>query len=218
MGGLINRGCSLNIKSSVVYSVPYFSQWESRHLIEDIAYKKIDASEDPLWMNSGADSAEEYGTLSRHACGMACLKMILAFKRNKELKTIKLLKECMQYDGYVVHNEDIKGLYYEPFSKYVKDYFQINSRVVKKLSIEEIVKESINGALVMASVNKEIRKPNITPSKKGGHLILVVGVNVEENRIIFHNPSGHQQDVQAFTNVTFETFDKFFAYRGIVIY
>ncbi len=198
-------------------NVPYFAQWESRSLIGDIAYRRIDAGADPLWQNSGAESLEEYSEWSRHACGMACLKMVLAYKLGQDHKLMELLRDCRSYGGYVVENDNIRGLYYAPFVCFIHHHFGLEGNIITKMSYDDIVKEILNGSLVMASVNKEIRKPEIIPDKRGGHLILVVGIDTDKNLIYFHNPSGHTADTQEYVGLPFSIFEKFFAHRGIVI-
>lgn len=58
-------------------NTPYFGQWESISLIDKIISQEIDASEDPLWAQSGTLTQAEYAHWSRHLCGIACIKMIL---------------------------------------------------------------------------------------------------------------------------------------------
>src|SRR3989338_258315 len=84
-----NRKVYIPKKEFVVYkNVPYFSQWESKDLVNDIINKKISAKDDPLWKKSGAKNKKEYELWSWNGCGMACFKMILAYKFKKEIPVV----------------------------------------------------------------------------------------------------------------------------------
>ena len=130
-------------------NIPYFSQWESKELIKDIISKKISAKEDPLWKKSGADTKEEYELWSWNACGMACLKMLIAYKYNKEIPLIKLGKKCKKYGGYAGKN--LNGLYYKPFIKFVKEEFNINAKIISPMVIQDIIKELEKNNFIIAS-------------------------------------------------------------------
>ena len=70
--------------------VPYFAQWESQELVSKFLENPQCAFEDPNWHFSGAETAEEYARWSRHLCGIACLKMILAATRYKSYPMFNL--------------------------------------------------------------------------------------------------------------------------------
>ena len=197
--------------------VPYFSQWESQDLIEAIVYRQLAPREDPLWQRSGALEREEYHIWSRHACGMACLKMLLAFHRGVEYPLLQLLRECREYGGYVEQDGAIIGLYYAPFVDYIRQRFALLGSVQTSLDYRQICDAISRGALLLVSVNKEIRKPDSVPEKKGGHLVLVVGVDPEQQLIYFHNPSGHTEKSRSLACLPYVQFELFFAYRGIVV-
>jgi len=60
--------------------VPYFSQWESAELAERFVDGSLDLADDPRWAVSGARTPAEYGYWASKVCGLACLKMILAWR------------------------------------------------------------------------------------------------------------------------------------------
>jgi hypothetical protein len=60
---------------------------------------------------------------------------------------------------------------------------------VTDLEPARITRELDQGRLVMASVHKEIRRPEHDPPAIGGHLVLVTGHANEQ--VTFRNPSGH---------------------------
>ena len=59
------------------HPVRVFTQFQSPDRIAGIVYEGADPADDPLWQRSGAASPDEYGRWCKHACGMACLQMVL---------------------------------------------------------------------------------------------------------------------------------------------
>jgi len=205
-------------KQKKILKIPFFSQWESAQLVEDIVKGKIWASSDPKWKNSGAESTEEYIYWSWNICGMACLKMILADKFDKEYKLIELAKSCESYGGYRRNGNKIEGLFYKPFSVFLKQDYGLKARVWGWfLTIGRIRKEIEKGNYVMASVNAHIRDLGKEPMFKGGHLVLVTGYDRESHVLYLHNPSGFWKQSQQNFEITENDFRKYFAGRGIVI-
>src|SRR5258708_36283534 len=85
------------LTSFVLENFPYFSQWESANLADKFWSGKMRVLDDPKWKNSGAKTKLDYLNWSWSACGMACLKMILAFKTKKTYPIIELGEECKKY-------------------------------------------------------------------------------------------------------------------------
>ena len=71
------------------------------------------------------------------------------------------------------------------------------------------------GRLVIASVHKEIRRPEREPPGTGGHLVLVTGY--QDDQLTFRNPSGHTRETGMAT-LPATTFDRFAAHRGIALH
>ena len=67
----------------------------------------------------------------------------------------------------------------------------------------------------MASVHKEIRRPEHDPLATGGHLVLVTGY--DDGQVAFHNPSGHTRQAGIAT-LPMPVFDRFAAHRGIALH
>jgi hypothetical protein len=199
--------------------IPYYSQWESPELVTDILQKKIKASEDPNWKNSGAETPEEYEFWSWNICGMACLKSILDFTFKEKLKTINLAKDCAEYGGYKIEGNRIEGLYYKPFCKYVGEKFNLKASFFgQDLTIPIVEKGLTENSFFILSVNKLIRNfRDREPAKKGGHLVLVTGIDPKSRYIYIHNPSGYSGISQIHYKVPYTEFLKFFAKRGIII-
>lgn len=198
--------------------IPYFSQWESRALNRDILNRKIDATDDPLWRNSGAKTKDEYRSWSWASCGMACTKMILAHRTGKILPTATLGMTCASYGGYEFPLEDNVGLIYTPYVTFLKKEFGLSSKIVSPLLPREIMHELSEGHYVIASVGPNIRNLKSWPKQKGGHLILMLGYDLDKQEFYFHNPSGDSVETQECAAVSFADFAEYFGGRGIVIY
>jgi hypothetical protein len=196
---------------------PYFSQWETASMTLSVLERGAPALlADPLWQQSGADTAEEYARWAVNICGMACLKMILA-TRGEHHRTIDLARGCTAFGGYVVNDEDqsIRGLIYAPFVTYVSEIFDLEAETITSLPTTGIAGILENNAFFIASVNSQIRWPDREPPSKGGHLVLVTAATAKSIR--FHNPSGHDEASQADVELPVAIFDRFFANRGVAV-
>lgn len=197
-------------------SLPYFSQWESRELVEKIITKQIKPQDDPRWQESGAIDSEEYALWSWSCCGMACLKMILAHRSNEVVPIITLGRQCLKYGGYKLPLGNSPGLYYKPFIRFIKEKYSLDGKAVSTLTLSEIKQTLSDGGYVMASVTPEIRFPENVPKKHGGHLVLLFGYDDRKRVVYLHNPSGFK-DTQEKVEVSYEHFRRFFDNKGIVI-
>lgn len=207
---------STHKKSFIHKDIPYFSQWESRDLVEKIIKKQISAADDPHWKESGAKTTQEYTAWSWSCCGMACLKMILAHKYRKVIPLVHLGKKCLNYGGYRLPLETSPGLFYKPFVSFVKSEYGLNGRAMSVLTLTEIKQVLSDGGYVMVSVTPEIRFPLEEPTKRGGHLVLVVGYDDEKGAIYINNPSGFK-GTQEQVEIPYRQFHKFFDNKGILI-
>ncbi|TIW21716.1 MAG: hypothetical protein E5V65_05510 [Mesorhizobium sp.] len=197
--------------------VPYFSQWESPGMTLPLLAEGPSALyRDPLWRNSGADTIEDYARWAVNVCGMACLKMILAARREIH-PTHELARACTTYGGYVVNEIDgsIKGLIYEPFVRFVSDRFGLSAETMTNVDMAMVPGLFSRWRYFIASVHPGIRWPEREPPSKGGHLVLVTAASPETIR--FHNPSGHDPQSQADVTLPLASFDRFFARRGIAV-
>ena len=197
--------------------VPYFAQWESRELVAQILDGTVQAEDDPKWKASGATSKAEYASWSWSACGMACLKMILAHRNNSVIPLVTLGKKSLAYGCYDKPLETSVGLKYTPFVDFLAQEFNIAAKAAPVLPCDQIVNELAHGNYVMASVNSLIRNPSSKPVGKGGHLVLVLGYNLDRREFYLHNPSGGIAASESYAAVSFQDFTKFFSNKGIVV-
>ncbi|WP_275507228.1 C39 family peptidase [Rhizobium sp. AC27/96] len=202
----------------VAQKVPYFSQWETPDMTLAVVAEgaQVALLRDPLWASSGARTVEDYARWAGNLCGMACLKMVLAARTGKTVPIMDLAMGCRDYGGYVEEADGrIKGLIYAPFVPFVRDRFGLHARVVTGISVAEIADILRQSEFFIASVHHSIRWPETEPPMKGGHLVLVTGI--DGSRIRFHNPSGHVDATRENAEMSLEVFEKFFAGRGIAI-
>lgn len=195
-------------------AVPYFCQWESAHLAGDIIQGKLALADDPAWRGSGARDVDEYARWASHVCGMACLKMVLAARDGRDYPTLELARGSLPYGAYTVKGEQIKGMIYAPFVRYVGEVFGLQARVHVDLRVDQLPGLMSQAAYFMASVHPWIRWPERQPPKKGGHLVLVTRATPDS--VVFHNPSG-EPGTQADVALPLAVFDEFFAGRGVAI-
>jgi hypothetical protein len=196
------------------HDVPYFSQWESPEIVPDLLSGGRRASDDPKWTASGALTPEEYEFWSSKICGMACLRMILAYQGHEVPPAVSLAKECEEHGGYVRQKAGVDGLIYAPFVAWVRAKFGIKCEVRGTLSFQDLETAVRGGALVMASVHHTIRWPDRHPPARGGHLVLVT--EVDDGHVFFNNPSGLPAVNQHRAQLSWESLEPFYAYRGIL--
>lgn len=198
--------------------VPYFSQWESRTLIDRFLSRELRSEDDPLWRDSGAQSPEEYAQWCPHICGIACLKMLLAYRTERVFPLLELVRDAVAFGVYRPEIGDSgKRLLYRPFVSWLGERFQIQASVVEHTESSFLDARLREGNMLMASVHPGIRHHDLEPPARGGHLVLVLGVDGETGDWVFHNPSGFERKTQEYVSMPRTNFDRYFANRGILI-
>jgi hypothetical protein len=198
-------------------NVPYFSQWETPELAEKIINKEISSEEDPKWKGSGAATKKEYANWSWSGCGMACTKMLVAHLHEEDIPLVELGKKCANYGGYTLPVEDSVGLIYGPYTKFLAEEFKLTAEAVIPLIVPEIIEALSAGKYVIASVSPKIRHVSDKPVTRGGHLILMLGYDLDKSLLYFHNPSGFTRETREYTSISLSGFKKFFGGRGILV-
>lgn len=206
--------------------VPYRAQFASPELIQSFISGERSVFDDKNWRKSGARTKHEYAIWAWNGCGMSCLQMILEHK-GQNFSHAELGCMCLTYGGYVKNetaaaNKDYKnyyeGLFYAPFVACIRQEFALHAQVVSPMTITEILRALEKEQLVTASVHPDIRVPDAVPTGMRGHLVLVVGYDLDKKLLFLHNPSGYYNSSQEFAEVSFSQFEKFFTHRGIVIH
>lgn len=197
-------------------SFPSITQYATPDLIEAIAYRGHPPGDDPNWHASGAPDKKSYAFWCARLCGMACLKMALTARDGDAPSLFDLLDGCRAYGGYVERPDGtVGGLYYDPFVRFADAQYRLRAEIVTSLTDERLERELDRGNLVMASVHKEIRKPESPAPGRGGHLVLVTGYR--DGRFHFRNPSGHVPSAVT-TSLLRSRFDDYAAHRGIILH
>ena len=197
-------------------NMPYFSQWESPELAAEFIDGSRRAADDPRWAASGASSPEEYEFWSHRACGLACLKMIMAWRGLPVPPTMRLVEHALAIGAYLPDGERVRGLIYRPFADWVGAEYGIDAEVASDLPMDSLVTYVAGGTPVIASVHPWVRWPQRTPPERGGHLVLVTGV--VDGAVRLHNPSGLPGVSQRNALIGPGDFARFAAGRGIVIH
>jgi len=197
--------------------VTVFTQYASADLIGPIAYEGLNPANDPAWGLSGATSREDYGRWCRHLCGLACFQTALHHYFGTTPTLFSLLAGCREYGGYVEIDGDIHGLIYEPFARYAREVYGLYAKVFPVLETASLMDLLTEEYLVIASVGKEIRRPEIRPTKRGGHLVLVTGHAADSDTVLFSNPSGHTAEARM-AELSKSNFEEFFGNRGVALH
>lgn len=195
--------------------VPYFSQWESQELVPQFVAGSLSPAADPNWAASGARTPAEYAFWSGRVCGLACLRMILAFRGVPVPATMRLVDKALQWKAYIPDGDRVIGLIYQPFADWVRQDYGVEVAVVPDLTLDSVRLTASPATPVIASVHHWIRWPDRTPPQTGGHLVLVTGAT--DGILRLHNPSGLPGSSQHDVLIAAADFARFFAGRGMII-
>lgn len=200
--------------SAVTRSVPVVSQYASPALVAEIQAGRRAVADDPAWPTTGAPDLESYAAWAQRWCGMACLRMAL-LARDGEAPTLHALATAAHRHGaYRDEPGAPGGLIYAPFVEFVGRELGLVARSEPRLTVEDLTVAVDAGALVIASVTSEVRRPASVPTRTGGHLVLVVAH--EEGHLTHHDPAGDAPDSRV-ARLPVAVFARFFAGRGIVL-
>ncbi|MGW3958028.1 C39 family peptidase [Streptomyces sp. NPDC004752] len=201
----------------MVHPVPYYAQWETPELVEQIITGQVSAAHDPAWAASGATTPDEYAWWSRRLCGMACLRMALHhYTRASPPRAMDLARDYTAVGAYV-HRPDggLDGLIYTPFAAHTRRHHALDAQIHTDFPLHQVAGHIRAGHLVMLSVHPSVRTSDTTPPHTGGHLVLAVGT--APGTLTVHNPSGFHGRSQQFVTLPLKTLDRFYAHRGIVL-
>jgi len=160
------------------------------------------------WREDGFSSLDESLYWSNRSCGIACARMVIGYFNGHAPLMSELLHQALRVSAYSpmgwIHKDLLKILGYYGLSGEAR-------RIGDDL--EPIVEALIKSELIIASVTE--RFP--CDGRKGGHLVVVRGVGLENGRvkvIHFNDPSSWGQDN---SSVSYERFLCSFANRAIVV-
>ncbi|MFE2144832.1 C39 family peptidase [Streptomyces sp. NPDC059456] len=193
---------------------PTVTQYASPDLIAAFVYEGRDTGADPRWAESGAPDLDTYRRWCGHTCGIACLRMALLARNGDAPALFELLDGARKYGAYTEDPDTgaIHGLVYAPFAQYVNDVHTLAAEVHPHLTVPALLALLDAGRMVVASVHKEIRRPENPAPGKGGHLVLVTGR--QGGTVSFRNPSGHTGQARS-ASLPAAEFAEFFAGRGV---
>ena len=196
--------------------LPTITQFASPDLIADIVYGGRDPADDPRWTESGAPTLDDYAFWCGRWCGMACLQMALTRRHGQSPTLYELLTAGLPYGTYVPQPDGtVQGLFYDAFVTYVQTEHVLNGEVHRHLDLDQLRKLLAEpDTLLIASVHREIRRPDRPAPGQGGHLVLVTGHDPTTDTVTFHNPSGHTSQARTAT-LDVATFGTFYADRAI---
>ncbi|MFA5799276.1 MAG: C39 family peptidase [Patescibacteria group bacterium] len=198
------------------YDIAYLNQFGSCDRVRDVLDGKIRPSVNfPDWKQFGAQSPEEFDQLAYESCGMTCLAMILRFFGRSTVAPIELFKQAFAHGCYqMMPNGEMKGLFHLPFVEFIWDAFGLRSQAFQYVGLNVIADEIACGRIVIASVNWEIREEEPRPKRRGGHLVIVTGVEKNRWRIkgfTIHNTSGTTPENQRHHFASAKNFEKCFS-------
>lgn len=207
--------------TGIQHDVPYLNQFGTIHRVREILDRQISPSAlFPAWSSYGATCSDEFDNLSFESCGMACLSMILLHTGLDNPGPIELFRRSLEHGCYrYLPDGEIKGLYHEPFVSFLGT-FGLHGEAHQFVGPYFIAHELTKGRQVIASVNWEIRETNPHPTRRGGHLVVITGVEKSWFRIrgfYIHNPSGTLPENQKHHFVKLSNFLKCFSGNIILV-
>jgi hypothetical protein len=198
--------------------IPYRSQYASPELVGEILAGRLAIDADPRWREACAGDRREYARWARCGCGMACLQMILEARGEPAPPLAELGRRSIAYGAYQARPERGFGpLIYAGFVDFVAAEFGLSARVASPLALGDLLDAVGRDEVVLASVSAEIRSLTAEPAGRGGHLVLVIDVSADWERLCFHDPSGDRPESARGVWLERDTFARFYAERGIMV-
>jgi len=208
--------------TGITHDIPYLNQFGTVHGVRKILDRGIRPSDlFHAWLSYGARNRDEFDRLAYECCGMTCLAMILAHTNPSKARPLELFHHSLEYGCYQLSPDgEIRGLFHEPFVKFLRTV-GLQGNTSQFVGPYFITRELARGHYVIASVNWEIREKNPHPRRRGGHLVLVTGVEKTRFGIdgfYIHNPSGTLPENQKHHFVTLHNFLRCFSGNVISIW
>ncbi|PIT92934.1 MAG: hypothetical protein COU06_02650 [Candidatus Harrisonbacteria bacterium CG10_big_fil_rev_8_21_14_0_10_38_8] len=176
------------------------------------------------WETLGFKDREEASYWQESCCGILCLKMIVdSFHIRDKKDLLPSVKELigigLEMDAYSHKG----GWSHTGLASFIRRFGY--SAVAKKINIIQIKEELDSGRLVMASVKwgftgKKSLKERILFRKYGGHLVVVLGYEMENERIsgvYVHHTSDYKGEEWQNELIPIKRFLKSFTGRGVIV-
>ncbi len=205
------------------FSVPYYAQIASPELAQAIFVDGLNPILDPRWAESGAENPQEYAYWVDRACGVACLKMCVEALGGPSLPLVHWARLGLERGGYLIRrtadgNDDEVGWIHGKLAEMAREAgLEADARPA---SLNDIAAYLRHGCLVIASVSFQAGDDRLAITKQGGHLMVVIGVDlVDGNPLAFivNNPSGRQAALQAGARLPIERFASAYSGRVIIV-
>ena len=203
------------------YTVPYYAQVASPELAESIFVNGMDPAQDPRWVESGAETPQEYAYWVERACGVACLKMCVEAVGGPIRSLVDWARLGLVRDGYLIRHEADGSSHEVGWVHGVLAEMAQESGLTaeaRPASLEEIPVYLRQACMVIASVSYEAGDDRLSITRQGGHLMVVIGAECEDGRpqaFYVNNPSGRRTELQAGARLPLERFAA--AYSGRII-
>lgn len=131
------------------------------------------------WQESGASSESEYQDFIHDACGIACIRTMLAFYHKTVPKPIVLRKRARELNLYTEN-----GLMLKKAAPLFKD-FQLKTKYHSHPSLKKL------GKLVLkAPIIASIKGP------ESGHLVVIYGVENDESSFFYYYDSVEEKEIK----------------------
>lgn len=205
-------------KRRVAFDVPYVCQFAVPESAELTLKKQLAAIDDPHWMESGATSVERYAFLAPNICGIASAAMVIGYYTGSTPKSAVLAEDAIASGVFKERTDDLTDMNYRMFARWIPKY-GLRATVYSRLSLRGIQYALSSGSLVLASVNPNIRGFITSSEQKiGGHMVVVVGYDMDAKTITINNSSGFTSlQSQKDHTLSESEFLRYFAGRGIVL-
>lgn len=205
------------------FPVPYTAQIASPDLADDIFTHRLPPEQDPRWAETGAHTLEEYVYWVERGCGVACVKMCVDALGGPNRPLLHWARAGVALGGYLIDQREEghtteRGWLHSALAALCHS---VGLRAeALPAQVDEIPGFLRAGKLVIASTSYEIGT-NGPVTKRGGHLVLVTGAEVENDQprtLIINNPSGHFTHLQAGGRVAADRFAQGFTGRVILVW
>jgi hypothetical protein len=155
---------------------------------------------------------------------VACLKMCVEALGGPSYSLVEWARSGVERGGYLIRygeNGDAHEIGWV-HSALVKMARAVGLKSeASAASLGDILTYLKQGAVVIASVSYEAGDDRLAITKKGGHLMVVIGAEYEQDTplaFFVHNPSGRRANLQAGARLGVERFGPAFSGRVIVIW